>query len=90
MLLPHEQTKSNRENRENPGMSKDSRGRFAASKNRITVLAEVRDAPAARMFDRLSHTGGKHVSDGEALTLVSQANALSKYVKWLADQSGAK
>lgn len=60
--------------------------------NQLQIITAVRDALAARMFDRLSDAefGGKHVSHGEALTMVSQANALINYVQGLADQSAGK
>jgi hypothetical protein len=50
------------------------------------LITAERDALAARMFDRLSAAefGGKHVSNGEALTMVRQANALVDYVNSLA------
>jgi hypothetical protein len=51
-------------------------------------ITTERDALAARMFDRLSDAefGGKHVSHGEALTMVRQANALVELVNTLAAQ----
>jgi hypothetical protein len=60
--------------------------------NQLQMITSIRDALAARMFDRLSDAefGGKHVSHGEALTMVSQANALIRYVQGLADQSTGK
>jgi hypothetical protein len=52
----------------------------------LQLITAVRDELAASMFDRLSAAefGGKHVSHGEALTMVSQANALIDYVNSLA------
>jgi hypothetical protein len=58
--------------------------------NQLQLVTAARDALAARMFDRLSDAefGGKHVSHGEAQTMVWQANALVDFVNWLAAQSG--
>ena len=58
--------------------------------SQLQSITAVRDALAARMFDRLSDAefGGKHVSRGEAQTLVSQANVLVDYVNSLAASAG--
>jgi hypothetical protein len=58
--------------------------------NQLQSITAVRDALAARMFDRLSDAefGGKHLSHGEALTMVSQANALIDRVNSLAASAG--
>jgi hypothetical protein len=58
--------------------------------NQLQIITSVRDALAARMFDRLSDAefGGKHVSRGEALTMVSEANGLIDRVNSLAASAG--
>jgi hypothetical protein len=58
--------------------------------SQLQLITAARDALVARMFDRLSDAefGGKHVSHGEELTMVRQANALIDYVNGLAAQSG--
>jgi len=58
--------------------------------SQLQLITAARDALAARMFDRLSDAefGGKHVSHGEAQTMVWQANALVDFVNGLAAQSG--
>jgi hypothetical protein len=59
---------------------------YNSLENQLQLITAERDALAARMFDRLSAAefGGKHVSNGEALTMVRQANALVDYVNSLA------
>lgn len=58
----------------------------------LRSLAEVRDAAAARIFDRLSAAefGDKYVSHGKALAMTAEANALIKCVQLLADQNSGK